>query len=87
MVSSLIPAAMMVWPMSRRIRFRSMRTLAMTGMAEIDMAVATKSENTSRSSLSASRKSGRYCPRRNPLANVTRIPPPGHSRWPCARAA
>jgi hypothetical protein len=41
MVSSTMPAAMMVWPMSRRMSFRSMRTLAMTGMAEIDMAAAT----------------------------------------------
>ena len=75
MVSSLIPAAIIVWPMSRRIRLRSISTLAMTGMAEMDMAVAMKSEKTSRWLLSASKKSGRNCPNKKPDKKVTVMPP------------
>jgi hypothetical protein len=47
-VSSLIPAARIVCPTSLRINPRSMRTSAMTGIAEMDMAVPMNRANTSR---------------------------------------
>ena len=47
-VSSIMPAARVIWPMSRRMRSISIRTFAMTGIAEMLMAVPTKSAKTPR---------------------------------------
>ncbi len=47
-VSSVILDARMSWPMSRRINLRSIKTLAITGTAQILMATAMNKLNTKR---------------------------------------
>jgi hypothetical protein len=51
MVSSVIAAARMSWPMSRRISLRSIRTLAITGTAEMLIATAMNRLNTRRAGV------------------------------------
>ena len=46
-MSSIIATANIVWPRSRRIRPRSRKTLASTGIAVMDSAAARKRANTS----------------------------------------
>jgi hypothetical protein len=81
-VSSIIPAARVTCPMSRRITFISIMTLAMTGMAEMLMAVPMKRANTTRWSGWAMKSPGRTKPRANPVRNGMLIPPAEMSAAP-----
>ena len=73
--SSTIPAASMVWPMSRRIKRSSKRMAASTGIADTAMAVARNKANTNRWSGLPSRSAGNHHPRAKPAANGSTSPP------------
>ena len=74
-VSSIIPDAKVIWPMSRRMTFISIITLAITGMAEMLMAVPMKRAKTRRWSGLAMNSSGSRYPRARPVAKGTMMPP------------
>src|SRR4029077_9438740 len=73
-VSSTTPADRMTMPMLRLVSSRSMRILAMTGIAEIDMAVARKTLNRMRLDGSPMNDSGVNMPSAKPLANGMIMP-------------
>ena len=84
-VSSATAAAMITEPVRVRKRSRSIRMRAITGIAEIDIAVARNRANTGRPTAVGTSASGNTIPSANPAANG-RVKPPIQLPITAARA-